>query len=100
MLIEIIKIEELLILLVNEVLWCLYYEEEVMVYDLQDVEFKCICLCECCVDVLKMLFDEEVDSILVEDGEIDMYCDYCGNHYLFNVMDIVEICNNVFLVDL
>lgn len=64
------------------------------------MEFKCICLCECCVDVLKMLFDEEVDSILVEDGEIDMYCDYCGNHYLFNVMDIVEICNNVFLVDL
>lgn len=29
-----------------------------------------------------------------------MYCDYCGNYYLFNVMDIVEICNNVFFVDL
>ncbi len=31
---------------------------------------------------------------LAEDGEIDMHCDYCGNHYLFNAMDIAEIRNN------
>ena len=43
---------------------------------------------------LKTLPDEEVDSILAEDGEIDMHCDYCGNHYLFNAMDIAEIRNN------
>lgn len=34
MLMEIIKSEELLMLLVNDVLWCLYYEEEVIFYDL------------------------------------------------------------------
>lgn len=63
------------------------------------MEFKCICSRERCVDALKTLFDEEVDSILAEDGEIDMYCDYCGNYYLFNAMDIVEIRNNAFSVD-
>jgi hypothetical protein len=34
--------------------------------------------------------DEEVDSILAEEGEIDMHCDYCGSHYLFNAMDIAR----------
>lgn len=78
----------------NEVLWRLYHEEEVTVYDPQDVEFKCTCSRERCADALKTLPDEEVDSILAEDGEIDMHCDYCGNHYLFNAMDIAEIRNN------
>jgi len=38
--------------------------------------------------------DEEVDSILAEEGEIDMHCDYCGSHYLLNAMDIAEIRSN------
>ena len=58
------------------------------------MEFKCTCSRERCADALKTLPDEEVDSILAEDGEIDMHCDYCGNHYLFNAMDIAEIRNN------
>ena len=91
---ETIKTEELLTLPANEVLWRLYHEEEVTVYDPQDVEFKCTCSRERCADALKTLPDEEVDSILAEDGEIDMHCDYCGNHYLFNAMGIAEIRNN------
>ena len=43
---------------------------------------------------LKTLPDEEIDSILADEGEIDMHCDYCGNHYIFNAMDIAEIRNN------
>lgn len=91
---ETIKTEELLTLPANEVLWRLYHEEEVTVYDPQDVEFKCTCSRERCADALKTLPDEEVDSILAEDGEIDMHCDYCGSHYLFNAVDIAEIRNN------
>lgn len=55
--------EELLTLPANEVLWRLYHEEEVTVYDPQDVEFKCTCSRERCADALKTLPDEEVDSI-------------------------------------
>ncbi len=60
---ETIKTEELLTLPANEVLWRLYHEEEVTVYDPQDVEFKCTCSRERCADALKTLPDEEVDSI-------------------------------------
>ncbi|XTZ38726.1 Hsp33 family molecular chaperone HslO [Salmonella enterica] len=91
---ETIKAEELLTLSAEDVLWRLYHEEEVTLYDPQDVEFKCTCSRERCADALKTLPDEEVDSILSEEGEIDMHCDYCGNHYLFNAMDIAEIRNN------
>ncbi len=91
---ETIKAEELFTLPANDVLWRLYHEEEVTVYDPQDVEFKCTCSRERCADALKTLPDEEVDSILAEDGEIDMHCDYCGSHYLFNAMDIAELRNN------
>ena len=91
---ETLKAEELFTLPANEVLWRLYHEEEVTLYDPQDVEFKCTCSRERCADALKTLPDEEVDSILAEEGEIDMHCDYCGNHYLFNAMDIAEIRNN------
>ena len=91
---ETIKAEELFTLPATDVLWRLYHEEEVTVYDPQDVEFKCTCSRQRCADALKTLPDEEVDSILADEGEIDMHCDYCGNHYLFNAMDIAEIRNN------
>lgn len=89
-----IKAEELFGLPANDVLWRLYHEEEVTVYDPQTVEFKCTCSRERCADALRTLPDEEVDSILADDGEIDMNCDYCGSHYMFNAMDIAEIRNN------
>lgn len=89
-----IKAEELFTLPANEVLWRLYHEEEVTLYDPQDVEFKCTCSRERCAGALKTLPDEEINSILEEEGEIDMHCDYCGSHYVFNAMDIAEIRNN------
>lgn len=91
---ETIKAEELFTLSATDVLWRLYHEEEVTVYDPQDVEFKCTCSRERCAGALKTLPDEEIDSIMGEDGEIDMHCDYCGTHYVFNSMDIAEIRNN------
>lgn len=89
-----IKTEEILNLDAKEVLWRLYHEEEVTLYDPQDVCFKCTCSRERCADALKTLPESEVDDIISEDGEIDMHCDYCGNHYVFNSMDISEIRNN------
>ena len=89
-----IKAEELFTLPANDVLWRLYHEEEVTLYDPQGVEFKCTCSRERCAGALKTLPDEEINSILEEEGEIDMHCDYCGNHYVFNAMDIAEIRND------
>lgn len=91
---ETIKADELFTLPANDVLWRLYHEEEVTVYDPQAVEFKCTCSRERCADALRTLPDEEVTQILEEDGEVDMHCDYCGTHYVFDAMDIAGIRKN------
>ena len=96
---ETIKAEELFTLPANDVLWRLYHEEEVTLYDPQNVEFKCTCSRERCAGALKTLPDEEIETILAEDGEIDMHCDYCGTHYLFDAMDIAAIRNNASSAD-
>lgn len=88
---ETIKTEELLSLPANDVLWRLYHQEEVTVYDPQTVQFKCSCSHERCGEVLSTLPDEEVNQILQEDGKIDMHCDYCGAHYVYDAADIAAI---------
>jgi len=91
---ETIKAEELLTLPANDVLWRLYHEEEVTLYDPQEVAFTCSCSRERCAAAIRTLPDEEIDNILAEDSEIDMNCDYCGSHYVFDAMDIAAIRNN------
>ncbi|WP_034917603.1 Hsp33 family molecular chaperone HslO [Erwinia sp. 9145] len=91
---ETIKTEELLTLPANEVLWRLYHQEEVTLYDPQDVCFRCTCSHERCGAVLLSLPVEEVDDILAEDGKIDMHCDYCGSHYIYDAVDIAALRNN------
>ena len=91
---ETIKAEELLGLPANDVLWRLYHQEEVTLFEPQNVSFKCTCSRERCGDVLNTLPPEEVDQILAEDGEIDMHCDYCGNHYVYDAVDIAAIRND------
>ena len=86
-----IKAEELFTLPANEVLYRLYHQEEVTLYEPQDVCFKCTCSRQRCADALLTLPDEEVMEMLEEDEKIDMHCDYCGSHYVFDAMDMVSI---------
>ena len=93
MLTETIKAEELITLPANDVLWRLYHQEEATVYDPLPVIFKCTCSRQRCGEVLKTLPESEVDEILAEDGKIDMHCDYCGTHYVYDAVDIAAIRN-------
>ncbi|AHG19973.1 Hsp33-like chaperonin [Chania multitudinisentens RB-25] len=86
-----IKNEELFNLPANEVLYRLYHQEEVTLYEPQDVTFRCTCSRQRCADALMTLPTEEVASMLEQDGNIDMHCDYCGNHYVFDAVDIATL---------
>ncbi|CCG88883.1 Hsp33 family molecular chaperone HslO [Erwinia piriflorinigrans] len=88
---ETIKTEELLGLPAHDVLWRLYHQEEVTLFDPQAVSFKCSCSRQRCGDVLRTLPPEEVDQMLQEDGHIDMHCDYCGNNYVYDAVDIAAL---------
>ena len=88
-----IKDQELFTLPANEVLYRLYHQEEVTLYEPQDVSFRCTCSRQRCADALITLPAEEVADMLAQDGNIDMHCDYCGNHYVFDSLDIAALHN-------
>ncbi|MFV8906012.1 Hsp33 family molecular chaperone HslO [Serratia fonticola] len=88
-----IKDHELFTLPANEVLYRLYHQEEVTLYEPQDVIFRCTCSRQRCADALITLPAEEVADMLEQDGNIDMHCDYCGNHYVFDALDIAALHN-------
>lgn len=85
------KAEELFSLPPDEILYRLYHQDDVRLFDGQCVEFKCSCSKARCEDTLLTLPPNEVDTILAEDGNIDMHCDYCGSHYIFDKIDIENL---------
>lgn len=89
-----VKAEELVSLAATDVLWRLYHQEEVTVFDPVNVVFKCTCSRQRCGEVLKTVASDEIDQILAEDGQIDMHCDYCGAHYIYDAVDVANIRNN------
>ncbi|SFN43286.1 molecular chaperone Hsp33 [Izhakiella capsodis] len=89
-----LKTEELLGLPARDVLWRLYNQEEVTVYDPQPISFHCSCSRQRCAEVLNTLPADEIDQLLQEDGHIDMHCDYCGSHYIYDVVDIAALRND------
>ena len=43
--------------------------------------------------MLKILGVNEVESILTERGDIEVNCDFCNKHYVFDAVDAAEIFN-------
>lgn len=84
--------DELFELSTEEILYRLYNQEQVRLFDTHNVTFKCGCSRERCEDSLMTLPANEIDQILKEDGgKIDIHCDYCGKHYIFDTIDIAQI---------
>lgn len=88
-----VKAEELFTLPANEVLYRLYHQEEVTLYEPQNVSFRCTCSRERCADALVTLSEDDITEMLEQDGNIDMHCEHCGSHYLFDAVDIASLKN-------
>ena len=89
-----IKAEELFELDATEVLHRLYHQEEVRLFDPIEVSFSCTCSRERSGQALKTVSKEELDSILAEQGKIEMGCEYCNSNYSFDSIDIEALFNN------
>ncbi len=83
-----IKDEELFALPATEILYRLYHEEEVRVFEPQAIRFHCTCSRHRCEQALLQVGLNEAEAILAEQGTIDMHCDYCGSHYQFDTVDV------------
>ena len=83
-----VKEEELYTLPNDQLLYRLYHQETVHLFDQQPILFKCNCSRERCLSSLASISSEELQDILQEQGIIDMHCEYCGSNYQFNEDDL------------
>ncbi|ORU91538.1 MAG: molecular chaperone Hsp33 [Cycloclasticus sp. symbiont of Bathymodiolus heckerae] len=85
--------KELLSLSSEDVIYRLFHEESVRLYDPQPVEFKCDCSREKVETSLLTLGRNELTDLLKERGIIEADCDFCNQQYRFNTADIEEVFN-------
>lgn len=69
----------------------LYWEETLTVFEPEFVRFHCPCSRDKVADVLRLLGKDEVESIVAEQGQVDVKCDYCGQGYVFDPVDCAEV---------
>jgi len=86
-----VKDEELLQLDTLELLHRLYHEEELRFYDAKTMQFSCSCSRQRTLEALLSIGTEEIKEILLEQGEINIDCQFCAEHYLFQENDLVDI---------
>jgi len=86
-----VKDEELLQLETLDLLHRLYHEEELRFYDAKAMQFNCSCSRQRTLDALLSIGVEEIKEILLEQGEINIDCQFCAEHYLFQETDLVDI---------
>ncbi|WP_311946405.1 Hsp33 family molecular chaperone HslO [Halomonas piscis] len=85
---ETIKPEELLGLEQRQVLYRLYHEETVRVFEPKALYFGCTCSRERMADGLLTLGAEELRDIVKEQGAIDTQCHFCHSHYRYSAADV------------
>lgn len=88
---ETIKNEELFSLEANDVLYRLYNQEKVQLFEAQPVEFFCGCSRERSAGAIATVAKEELDDILKTEGEVALHCDYCGSTYSFDAGEVDQI---------
>jgi molecular chaperone Hsp33 len=79
--------EELLAADTDTLIHRLYWDETLLAFDPQNVRWHCPCGRERVAEMLRMLGRDEVDSILAEQGQVEVLCDFCGKPYLFDSVD-------------
>ena len=103
MLSDTVTSEELLSLEPKVLMNRLYLDESahhgVRSFDERPIKFGCRCSRIKVADMLKMLGEEEVNSILLEKDAVETNCDFCGQVYIFDAVDCKQIFASPTIVD-
>lgn len=83
--------DELLNLPTEILLKRLFHEEDVRLFEASNTKFYCCCSRESVSGMLRMLGNEEITSIIEEQGKIEVNCDFCNAHYSFDKVDATQL---------
>lgn len=88
---ETVRPDELQQLPVPQLLRRLFCEEDVRLFDERTVRFQCGCSEEKIKRVLASLGKAEMESILAEQGQVEVRCDFCNRLSVFDPVDVAEL---------
>lgn len=83
--------DELLNLPTELLLKRLFHEEDVRLFEASNTRFYCSCSRESVSGMLRMLGNDEITSIIEEQGKIEVNCDFCNAHYSFDKVDATQL---------
>tara|TARA_R110002110_G_C13470513_1_gene720808 strand:+ start:43768 stop:44658 length:891 start_codon:yes stop_codon:yes gene_type:complete len=83
--------EELLTLPAARLLYRLYHQDPVRLFDSRAVQFHCSCSAQRTRNALSALNPAEVAQLLEEQGSITMDCEFCNQQYRFSADDLTDI---------
>lgn len=89
-----INAEEIFTLSADELLYRLYHQEEVRLYDPQRIDYQCGCSAEKCLNAIAQLNADEIKTLLAEQGNITMTCDYCLTDYVFDEKKLADFIDH------
>lgn len=90
-----LKSEELLQLDNETILYRLYHEEKVRLFESEDLIFNCDCSRERSANAMQMMTQEELLELAEEQGgAIEMSCQFCNELYSFDTADIRALYHN------
>jgi molecular chaperone Hsp33 len=75
----------------REILHRLFNEEDVRLFESSPVFFRCTCSRDRVSGMLQSLGQAEVQSILEEQGHVEVRCDFCNRAYEFDNVDVARI---------
>ncbi len=83
--------EELLNLDNETLLYRLYNETELRLFEPRSTHFKCRCSPEKMKQVITIIGEQEAQDLIKEKGIIDVHCDFCNQQYSFDPIDVTMI---------
>lgn len=86
-----LKEHELLTLDCQEILYRLFHEENLRLFDAEAVSFECVCSRARIESTLKSLGNDELQDILRERGSIEVGCEFCNTQHQFDPVDIARL---------
>ncbi len=88
-----IKADEIFSLDAETLLYRLYHQEEVRLFEPQPVSYQCSCSEEKCLTAIAQVAPAELKSIIEEQGCVTMTCDFCLTTYKFDELQLNTFIN-------
>ncbi len=91
MLADTLSLQELKLAAVDSLLYRLFHQEKVRLFDAAPVEFHCSCSRKRTATMLVTLGKDEVLDVLNKEGEVAVTCEFCNQHYRFDGVDVEQV---------